>query len=224
MTVRALILDFGGPVLVTPFEVLRRFERRHGLAPGTFEWTGPFDPDRDPLWRRVVAAEIDQPAYWAARAADAAAVTDFGEHSGDRGVRRLMAELYPGTEIDSAIRPSVYETVRAARAAGLRTAVLTNDLALFYSDEWIGRARVLDEFDVVIDGSVAGVFKPDPAAYRLTLEALEVAADQAVFVDDHVPNVEGALALGMHALLFDVTRPVESYREIGRSIGLDPRR
>ncbi|MCC3313775.1 HAD-IA family hydrolase [Nocardia africana] len=223
MTACALILDFGGPILVTPFEVLRRFERRRGLESGTFEWTGPFDPDRDPLWRRVVAAEIDQPAYWAARAADAAAMTNIGEGSGNSGIRGLMAELYPCTDIDSAIRPPVYETVRAARAAGLRTAVLTNDLASFYSDEWISRARVLEEFDVVIDGSIAGVFKPDPAAYRLTLEALEVTADQALFVDDHAPNVEGARAMGMRAMLFDVTRPAQSYREIGWSLGLDPR-
>jgi hypothetical protein len=34
---KALVLDFGGPVLRTPFELLRGGERRAGLPPGSLD-------------------------------------------------------------------------------------------------------------------------------------------------------------------------------------------
>lgn len=215
MSCRALVLDFGGPVVPTPFEVLDRLERRLGVAPGTFGWTGPFDPANDPLWRRMQADEISERGYWECRANELAAVT------GRPGIRELMAQLYPHDEIDSLVRPEAHETVRAAKAAGVRTAVLTNDLAMFYDDEWISGVSFLDEVEVVIDGSVTGVLKPDPAAYRLVLESLDVPAEVALFVDDQPRNIEGARAIGMAAYFFDVTRPAQCYREVGELLGLE---
>lgn len=214
MSLRALVLDFGGPVLVTPFEVIRALEARIVLAPGTLDWTGPFDPPHDPLWRRVETGEISQPQYWAVRAQEFSTVTGYS------GVRPLMALLYPAEDMDSQIRRQAYQAVRAAKAAGLRTAVLTNELSLFHNDEWIRRVGLFDEVDVVVDCSRTGVLKPDPMAYRVVVESLEIPTDQALFVDDHVPNVDGARAIGMSALHFDVTRPAQSYREVGRMLGL----
>lgn len=214
MTWQALVLDFGGPVILTPFELVRAFERRTGLPPGTFDWTGPFDPAKDPLWRRMQADEISERDYWAIRTEEVAAATgcraDF--HS-------PMARLYPSDEIDSFTRPQAFEAVRAAKAVGLRTAVLSNDIARFYDEDWISRVSFFKEVDAVVDVS-HGVLKPDPAAYRLVLDALEVPAEAALFVDDQPRNIDGARAIGMPALLFDVTRPSESYREVARLLGL----
>ncbi|MDI3313840.1 MAG: HAD family phosphatase [Mycobacterium sp.] len=214
MTVRALVFDFGGPVLLTPFEAVRGLERRLGLAPGTFDWTGPFDPARDPLWRSMLAGRISEQEYWAARAGEVAAVT------GRPGLRAMMAQLYPADEVDALIRPQACDTVRAAKAAGLRTAVLTNDLASYFDDDWIGRVGFLHEVDVVIDCSRTGVLKPDPAAYRPVLDAFGVPAGSVLFVDDQPRNTDAARALGMATLLFDVTRPARSYREIIRTLRL----
>lgn len=214
MTCGALVLDFGGPVLLTPFEVLRRFERRIGLTEGTFGWTGPFDPASDPLWRKMLAGQITEPTYWAARADEVAATT------GRPGIRAMMTQLYPADEIDSLTRRQAHEAVHAARVAGLKTGVLTNDLGLFYDDESISRIGFLDEVDVVIDGSRTGVLKPDPVAYQLVLDSLEVPAEAALFVDDQPRNTDGARAIGMPTLLFDVTRPSQSYREVVRLLGL----
>lgn len=214
MRFQALILDFGGPVLLSPFEMVPGLESRVGVAPGTFGLTGPFDPASDPLWHRVDIHEITEPQYWEIRAQQLAAVTGVGN------VRQLMALLYPPAEIGSVIRPQAYETVRAAKVAGLRIAVLTNDLASFFDHDWISRVAFLDEVETIVDGSLTGVLKPDPAAYRAVLDALEIPAEKAMLVDDLAPNVDGARAVGMPALLFDVTRPSESYREIARLLGL----
>jgi len=211
--VKAVVLDFGGPVLVTPFERLRALERSLDLAPGTFGWRGPFDPTADPLWRSMQAGKLTEPAYWAERAAEVAAV------SGEHGVAAMMARLFDGPE-DELVRPQARALVADAKAAGLETAVLTNDLHAFHEHTWIAGMRVLAEVGCVVDTSHHGIRKPERAAYRLVLDRLGVLADQAVFVDDQPANSAGAEAAGMTAVWFDVTRPDHSYRQVRQAIGL----
>jgi putative hydrolase of the HAD superfamily len=54
----ALVLDFGGPVLVTPFELTGRAEARLGLPPGALPWHGPFG--HDPQWRDVLSGALSE--------------------------------------------------------------------------------------------------------------------------------------------------------------------
>jgi putative hydrolase of the HAD superfamily len=211
--VKAVVLDFGGPVLVTPFERVAAMERSLRVPPGTFAWPGPFDPAADPLWRAMQAGELGERDYWAARAAEVAAV------SGTAGVPAMMAQLFDGPE-DELVRPQARDLVAAASAAGLETAVLTNDLYDFHDQAWIDRIRVLAEVGCVVDASRHGTRKPAPAAYRLVLDRLGVAPDQAVFVDDQPANAAGAAAAGMAAVWFDVTRPDDSYRKVRHALGL----
>ncbi|HSN07222.1 MAG TPA: HAD-IA family hydrolase, partial [Candidatus Angelobacter sp.] len=92
--------------------------------------------------------------------------------------------------------------------------VLTNDMRAFHGDEWVSRMSVLRSMDVVVDGSVEHVLKPDPRIYRLVVDRLGVAAGDCLFVDDQPGNVAGAEAVGLAALWFDVTRPEASYAEV----------
>ena len=110
----------------------------------------------------------------------------------------MMARLFDGPE-DELVRPQARALVAEAKAAGLETAVLTNDLYDFHDQAWIDRMRVLAEVGCVVDTSRHGTRKPEPAAYRLVLDRLGVAADQAVFVDDQPANAAGAGAAGMAA-------------------------
>ena len=98
--------------------------------------------------------------------------------------------------------------------------MLTNDLYDFHDQAWIDRIRVLAEVGCVVDASRHGTRKPEPAAYRLVLDRLGVAPDQAVFVDDQPANAAGAAAAGMAAVWFDVTRPDDSYRKVRHALGL----
>jgi putative hydrolase of the HAD superfamily len=212
--VKAVVLDFGGPVLVTPFERVAAMERSLRVPPGTFAWPGPFDPAADPLWLAMQAGELRERDYWAARAAEVAAVSGT-----DGGVRAMMARLFHGPEAEL-VRPQAHELVAAARRRGLETAVLTNDLYDFHDQAWIDGIRVLAEVGCVVDASRHGTRKPEPAAYRLVLDRLGVAPDQAVFVDDQPANAAGAAAAGMAAVWFDVTRPDDSYRKVRHALGL----
>jgi putative hydrolase of the HAD superfamily len=210
---KAVVLDFGGPVLVTPFERVAALERSLPVPAGTFAWRGPFDPAADPLWQAMQAGELTERAYWAARAAEVAAV------SGEPGVPAMMARLFDGPEAEL-VRPQARRLVAAAGRHGLATAVLTNDLYDFHDQAWIDRMGILAEVGRVVDASRHGTRKPEPAAYRLVLDRLGVAPDQALFVDDQPANAAGAEAAGMPAVWFDVTRPAASYQTVRHALGL----
>lgn len=52
-------------------------------------------------------------------------------------------------------------------------------------------------FDVVITSEKAGFYKPDPAPYRLALESLEIAPENAVFVAGSAYDLFGTQKVGM---------------------------
>ena len=91
-------------------------------------------------------------------------------------------------------------TLDALRDRGLKLGLLSNS------------ARDLDEFvghhgltvDAVLTSRAHGKTKPHEAIFRRMLELLDVAVDEAVMAGDTVEDdVEGALAVGMVAVLVD---------------------
>ena len=95
---------------------------------------------------------------------------------------------------------AMVDAVREVRAAGYRTALLTNN-AREWEEQWRASIPVDELFDVVVDSSRVGLRKPDPAIYRLTCELLGVPPDECLFVDDLDCNVEAAKALGMRTIV-----------------------
>lgn len=63
--------------------------------------------------------------------------------------------------------------------------------------------------------------KPSPFAYWRILDALGVAAEQCLFVDDDVDNVRGAIAVAMQAILIDRKGPCKMHPEVVTIDGLD---
>jgi 2-haloacid dehalogenase len=90
---------------------------------------------------------------------------------------------------------------RKLREAGYRTLALTN-----FSTETFPRAirlnPFLNEFEGIVVSGVEKMMKPDPAIYTLLCERYSVTPGQCVFIDDSLPNVEGARRIGMRALHF----------------------
>ena len=97
-------------------------------------------------------------------------------------------------------------TVRRARAAGIKTAILTNNIAEG-RDHWMGWLPVDELFDAVVDSSAVGMRKPNPAIYTHTLALLDGATPAgAVFLDDYESNVRAAEALGWRGIVVGVDR------------------
>jgi len=84
------------------------------------------------------------------------------------------------------------------------------DLPLYALTNWshetfpVARQRFpfLDLFDGIVVSGEERLLKPDPALYRRLLERFHIQPESALFIDDVAANVEGAQAVGMHAVHF----------------------
>jgi len=70
------------------------------------------------------------------------------------------------------------------------------------------RFDFLDRFDVSIFSYEVKTRKPDPGIYKTMLERIDTLPEQALFIDDVQENVDGARAVGMHALRFTGTEEI----------------
>ncbi|PDT12272.1 HAD family hydrolase [Rhizobium sp. J15] len=212
---RALILDFGGVVTRTLFETHDITERTLGLSPGSLTWRGPFDTATDPLWVKMQNREITERDYWLTRAGEIGRMV--GENWADMQtfVRRAR-----GAEPELVLRPEARDAILRARDAGLKLAILSNELDLFYGVEFRQRFPLIDLFDVIVDATYTKILKPDPRAYEQVLSELGLPREACVFVDDQKKNIEGAEAVGLPHVHFDVTRPAESYARALAMLGL----
>ena len=190
---KALILDFG-EVLVRPqpAEIVAEMAGLAGLEVRDFHqryWQHRPAYDSglpaDDYWKRVLAGSTDDRTIAALKNADARSWTDYREE-----MWHLTADF---------------------RARGGRTAFLSNGVPEVMA---LVRAQrtLADYFDVVIVSYEVGFTKPDPRIYELCLAQLNVSAPHAVFVDDRVPNIEGAKRLGIRTVLFRGDDSVEDVR------------
>jgi putative hydrolase of the HAD superfamily len=120
----------------------------------------------------------------------------------------LLAEFDAGGAWTRVIPGSV-DALRALHDLGVGLAVVSN------ADGTVEEQLRLDEIcqvgpgpgvpvEAILDSSVVGVSKPDPAIFRLALEALGVDAAHTIHVGDTpAADVEGAWAAGVTPVLVD---------------------
>jgi HAD superfamily hydrolase (TIGR01549 family) len=65
-----------------------------------------------------------------------------------------------------------------------------------------GKGELGRYFDAVVISGETGYAKPDPEAYLVTAERLEVHIEECVFTDDRQHYLDGAQAVGMHSILY----------------------
>ncbi|MEZ2332078.1 HAD family hydrolase [Mesorhizobium sp. RCC_202] len=212
---QALVLDFGGVVTRTLFETHALTEQALGLKPGTLRWQGPFDPGSDPLWRLMQRDEISERDYWTERTREVGALIGEKWTSMQTFVQRAR-----GAEPEKVVRPEADQAIRTAHAAGIRLAILSNELDLFYGADFRQRLPLLSLFETIVDATYTKILKPDLRAYAMVGEALQLPLETCVFVDDQKRNVDGAVAAGMPTVHFDVAEPTRSYAEALGHFGL----
>ncbi|MBW3605432.1 MAG: HAD-IA family hydrolase [Actinobacteria bacterium] len=216
MALRALLLDIGGVVVRTPFELLPTVALRVDVPDGALAWRGPFAPEDDELWQRMQAGELTERAYWARRCREIAAVADL---DGD-DPWKPMQWLFDLDE-QRVVRPETRALMDDARAEGRLVALLTNDLTAFHGGRLQRRMPLLETVDALIDRSGTTTLKPHPAAYTAALDALGRSPHEVLFVDDQPHNVDGARRMGLHALHFDVTDPAGSVARVRTALRSD---
>jgi putative hydrolase of the HAD superfamily len=212
---QALILDFGGVITRTLFETHALTEAALSLPRGTLTWRGPFDLASDPLWRDMQADKLSERDYWMTRTREVGALV------GERWERmETFVQRARGIDPASAIRPEALAAIAAARKAGCRLAILSNELDLFYGADFRQRLPFMAAFDVVVDATHTGILKPDPRAYQACLDQLGLPASACVFVDDQQRNIAGARQLGLRTVHFNVMRPGASYAQALALLGI----
>jgi epoxide hydrolase-like predicted phosphatase len=191
--IEAVIWDYGGVFSGSPFGAMAGVAREMGVDPERYLEIvfGPYDRDTDHPWHRLERGEL---ALVAARAE----IIELGRREGiDSDPFHLFGAMSRG---GGGPRADVVSCAREMKAAGLRTALVTNN-AVEFRDFW-RRSIPLDElFHCVIDSSEVGVRKPDPRIFELALERLGVPAARAVFLDDYAGNVEAARRVGIRGVL-----------------------
>ena len=212
---KALVLDFGGVVTRTMFETHDITERALGLAPGTITWRGPFDTATDPLWRSMQAREITERDYWMTRTREVGQL--LGEDWTDM---KSFVQRARGADAELVLRPEARDAILKVKQAGLKLAILSNELDLFYGVEFRKRFPLIELFDAIVDATYTKILKPDPRAYEQVLAELGLDRRNCVFVDDQKKNIEGAEAVGLPYVHFDVTRPAESYARALEMLGV----
>jgi putative hydrolase of the HAD superfamily len=115
---------------------------------------------------------------------------------------RLIERLFAGCGTEEAM----LDAVRRARAAGIRTGLISNSWGAATYD----RSLLAELFDgIVISGDV-GVRKPTPEIYAMGARAIDLPPAECVFVDDLPFNLKPARAIGMATV-----RHVDAAQTIG---------
>jgi putative hydrolase of the HAD superfamily len=212
--IRGLLLDIGGVLIRTPFELLDPTERRLGLLPGALGSRGLFARDPDEEFAQVASGELTERAYWERRAESAAPM--LGTAPDTRSFMQVLFDHPPG----QIVRPEAATLLADARAAGLRTGLLTNDLYDFHGDDWVASIPVFHTVDALVDVSQHGVLKPDPRAYALGVEAMGLEPGELLFLDDQPVNAAAARTSGLEVIQVDVTAPADGIAKARAALGL----
>lgn len=91
--------------------------------------------------------------------------------------------------------------IERLRAAGHRLALLSN-MPRPYADHLEATHECIGWFEQRAWSGRLGLMKPDRAIFEHVAQALAIDPPEALFIDDHLGNVEAARALGWSALLF----------------------
>ena len=171
-----------------------------------FEW----DPDKilsdyypDPESRRAMKAAVFQHPDWLrmdrGTLAEAEMVARVRERTG-----RPEAEvggLLEAVRVSLTPKPETLEWLRALAESDVPLYCLSNMPAstFAYLSERHGFLGLFR--GTVISGEVK-LIKPEREIFELLLERFGLAGERTVFIDDHLPNIKAAQALGIHTIWF----------------------
>jgi 2-haloacid dehalogenase len=108
------------------------------------------------------------------------------------GLRDRLMALY--LSLDAF--PEVPETLQRLKAAGMRTAILSNGSPRML-DAVVKAAKLDGLLDAVLSVEAAGVYKPHPKVYQLAVDGLAVPAAAIAFQSSNAWDAYAASAFGM---------------------------
>ena len=210
-TPRAVLWDFGGVILSSPFEAFRKYEQEAGLPEDFIRRLNARNPDTN-AWAKMERSEVSLEDFVALFEAEA---RDQGHQiDGWRVLRSISGD----------IRPQMVEALRRCKAE-FRVACITNNMKhgdgpgmARTPDKAKAVAEVLTLFEHVFESSRLGWRKPDPRIYRHACDLLGVAPEECIYLDDLGVNLKPARAMGMRTI--KVGDPDVAIAELEAMVGI----
>ena len=209
--IKAVLWDFGGVITSSPFDSFNRFEAENNIPKDFIRGINATNPSAN-AWAqfessRISLAEFDNKFEEETQAAGYPIP----------GIKVL--ELLSGD-----VRPRMVNALKTCKQHFL-LACITNNMqsgegpSMAKTDEKAAQIQeIMEMFDVVVESSKEGIRKPDPEIYRITLNRMDVLAEQTVFLDDLGINLKPAKTLGMKTI--KVLNTDQALKELAHHTGL----
>jgi len=193
---QAVLWDFGGVILTSPFEAFNRYEAESGLPRDFIRRINAVNPDTN-AWAQMERGEIGMPRFAELFEAEARALG--GTLSGHKVIELISGE----------VRPEMVEALKRVRQH-YSIACITNNMpaghgpSMTRSPELAAQVReIMALFEHVVESSKLEMRKPDPRIYRHAVDLLGVAPEHCVYLDDLGINCKPARAMGMATIKVD---------------------
>lgn len=199
MTIKALVFDFDGTILdteVPDYESWQEVFQAHGTSLSLDEWAacvGGGADDFDPY--RILAEQIGRPI----------------DRSVIRQQRRArFAELVE----QQPIMPGVMQWLDDADAAGIKLAVASSSDAKWVCKH-LEERNLASRFVTIRTRDDVERVKPDPALYRISVNALGIEPHEAVAIEDSRNGLIAAKTAGLHCIA--VPNPITQHLDFSEA-------
>ena len=202
--IEAVLFDFGGVILSSPFEAFATYEKEIGLPANTIRKINATDPDSN-AWAQFERREVSTEDF----------VLLFEEEALALGYELDAQRILEG--LHGSLRPSMVEALSKC-SSKFKTAMLTNNITPMGEqdlDEDV--QKVVEIFDLLIESSIEGCRKPEEKFYEVACERLNVKPENCVFLDDLGINLKPARAMGMTTI--KVIDPEDAIKELYEILG-----
>ncbi len=211
MSIKAVVWDFGGVLTSSPFEAFNRYESENDIPKDFIRQMNATNPDTN-AWARFEQSELSLAEFDLA----------FAQES------RKAGHKISGIQVINLLAGDIREEmVHALKTCSrhFKVGCITNNVR---AGEGPGMSRghkkalavqeVMALFEVVIESSKVGVRKPNPEIYLMACDALGVAPEETVYLDDLGVNLKPARALGMTTI--KVIEPNSALEELETATAL----
>jgi len=202
--IEAVLFDFGGVILSSPFEAFAEYENEIGLPPDTIRKINATNPDTN-AWAQFERREVNPEEFVLLFEKEALALG----HELD--AQRILEGLH------GSLRPAMVEVLSKC-ASKFKTAMLTNNITPMGEQDLDEEVeKVVEIFDLLVESSIEGCRKPEEKFYEIACERLNVKPENCVFLDDLGINLKPARDMGMSTI--KVIDPEDAIRELYEILG-----
>lgn len=212
LQLQAILWDFGGVFTTSPFENFNKLEAKLGAPRDFIRQVNSTNPDKN-AWAQFESNSVSLDDFDVLFA-------DESEGLGFRIEGKAVINVLSGD-----LRPRMVEVLKVCKQH-YKVACITNNVkagkgpGMNQNTEKANQVgQVMDLFDAIIESSVVGIRKPNPAIYQMACKTLEVNAQDCAFLDDLGINLKPAKELGMATI--KVLAEDQAISDLSKLTGLD---